>query len=456
MSAAPYSLRALASSPILLWAAFVFVHFWLGYLNLYGPGDPIGDLTTYRSWVEEALGAHYVVGIDGPWVYPVVAFIPMLLAHSFGPQLYDGAWMSLVFLLDAIALGMLTGWGRNRRNILVGWWWVGFLLLLGPIAIGRIDAISVALGVVGVLLIAARPRAAAVVLTIATWIKVWPAAVIAAVLTTVRARVRVLVAIIVSSGVIVGWALAVGGGLNVFSFVTEQASRTLQIEAPVSAPWLWAASAKVPNTFVYFDRVIIAWQVRGPGVGTASALSTPLLALVMAAITVLGILAVRNRVAVQDLLPSLSLAYVVAFIAFNKVGSPQYYTWLAVPVILGLATNAAGRGRSFRVPAILTAVLAALTQVIYPYLYEYLLELDVSMLLVITARSLLLFVLLGWAIASMARASRESIDRVEERRDSAESAEEEWLPAIWPFGSDRDKRDRDRLVVDEDELVRRP
>jgi hypothetical protein len=256
--------------------------------------------------------------------------------------------------------------------------------------------------------------------------------------------------------VIVGWALAVGGGLNVFSFVTEQASRTLQIEAPVSAPWLWAASAKVPNTFVYFDRVIIAWQVRGPGVGTASALSTPLLALVMAAITVLGILAVRNRVAVQDLLPSLSLAYVVAFIAFNKVGSPQYYTWLAVPVILGLATNAAGRGRSFRVPAILTAVLAALTQVIYPYLYEYLLELDVSMLLVITARSLLLFVLLGWAIASMARASRESIDRVEERRDSAESAEEEWLPAIWPFGSDRDKRDRDRLVVDEDELVRRP
>jgi hypothetical protein len=258
----------------------------------------------------------------------------------------------------------------------------------------------------------------------------------------------------VTSLAIVGGALAVGSGSNVFSFVTDQASRGLQVEAPVSTPWLWAARAGVPNTFAYFDKVMLTWQLRGPGVETASTLATPLLALVMAAITVLGILAMRNRVAVQDLLPSLALAYVVAFIAFNKVGSPQYLTWLAVPVILGLATNAVGRGRSFRVPAILAAALAALTQVIYPYLYGYLLSLDVGMLVVITVRNALFFVLLGWAIVSIVRASRESADHIGGWQDSGKRADGEWLPPIWPFGSDRDNLDRDRLEVDEDEFVR--
>jgi hypothetical protein len=441
-------LRAVASSPILLWAAFVLVHFWLGYLNLYAPGYPLGDLTVYQFWVDQALTAHYVAGIDGPWVYPIVAFLPMALARIFGSDSYAGTWLSLVFLLDVIAFGMLTGWGRNRRNTAVGWWWVGFLVLLGPIAFGRIDAISVPIAIAGVLLVATRPRAAAVVLTIATWIKVWPAAIIAAILITVRARVRVGVAVVVTSLAIVGGALAVGSGANVLSFVTEQASRGLQVEAPVSTPWLWAARAGVPNTFAYYDNVMLTWQLRGPGVETATALSTPLLALVMAAITVLGILAVRNRAAVQDLLPSLALGYVVAFIAFNKVGSPQYLTWIAVPVILGLAINAAGHGRSFRVPAILAAALAGLTQVIYPYLYGYLLSLDVRMLIVITVRNALFFALLGWAIVSMVRASREGADRAGESLDSV------WLPPIWPFGPDRDNLDRGRLVVDNDELVR--
>ncbi|MCU1584627.1 MAG: hypothetical protein JWM49_1183 [Microbacteriaceae bacterium] len=447
-------LRAVVSSPVLLWTAFVLAHLWLGYLNLYAPGYPLGDLTVYKFWVDEAINAHTVVGIDVPWVYPIVAFVPMLLANLFGADLYAGTWLSLVFVLDVIAFGMLTGWGHNRRNIAVGWWWVGFLLLLGPIAFGRIDAISVPFGIVGVLLVATRPRAAAVILTIATWIKVWPAAIIAAILISVRARVRVAVAILVASLVIVGGVLAVGGGSNVFSFVTAQAARGLQVEAPVSTPWLWAARAGVPNTFAYFDQVMLTWQMRGPGVETASALATPLLALVMAVITVLGIFAVRNRVAVQDLLPSLALAYAVAFIAFNKVGSPQYLTWLAVPVILGLATNAAGRGRAFRVPAILAAVLAALTQVIYPYLYGYLLSLDVRMLVIITARNSLFFVLLGWALVAIVRASRESVDRAAEWRDSVRPADAAWLPPIWPFGSDRDTFDRGRLDVDEDELVR--
>ncbi len=435
------------SGPILLWAAFILAHLWLGALNLFGPGLPFGDVTiVYRFWTDQAVISNFWVGIDSSWVYPIVALVPMLIARVFGPELLPNSWLGLVLVLDIVAFGVLTGWGRIRRNFAVGWWWVAFLVLLGPIAVGRIDSITIPLAIVGVLLVATRPRAAAVILTVATWIKVWPAALLAAILMSVRARARVVVGVVVTSLGIIAIALSLGAGMNVFSFVTQQSVRGLQVEAPVSSIWLWQEFGGAANTFVYYDQGVLTWQVRGPGVEAASVLMNPLMILVVFALTVLAFLALRSRVAVADLLPSLSLAYVVALIAFNKVGSPQYITWLAVPVILGLATNAVGRGLPFRTPAILVLVLAALTQLIYPYLYGYVLGLNPVMLIVLSARNLLYFVLLGWSVVTLWRVSRtaESAPPTEDRGDGA------WLPAVWPFGDNRDgPEERDRLDTGE-------
>jgi len=438
------------SSPILLWAAFILAHLLLGALNLYGPGLPLGDVTiVYKFWTDQALESNYWVGIDSSWVYPIVALVPMLISRVFGSELFPNIWLSLVLVLDIVAFGVLTGWGRTRRNFSVGWWWVAFLVLLGPIAVGRIDAITVPLAIVGVLLVATRPRAAAVILTIATWIKVWPAALLAAILISIRARARVVVAAVVTSLGIIAVALSFGAGANVFSFVTQQSVRGLQVEAPVSTIWLWQEFAGAANTFVYYDQGILTWQVRGPGVEMASVLMNPLMTLVVFAITVLALLALSRRVAVADLVPSLSLAYVVALIAFNKVGSPQYITWLAVPVILGLATNAVGRGRSFRTPAILVLVLATLTQLIYPYLYGYVLGLNPAMLIVLSARNLLYFVLLGWSVVTLRRVSRTAGSA----RPTEDRGDEVWLPAVWPFGDNRDgPEERDRLDTGESTL----
>ncbi|MHC5796926.1 glycosyltransferase 87 family protein [Lacisediminihabitans sp. FW035] len=442
-------LRALARNPVLVWAAFILAHLWLGALNLYGPGQPFGDVTiVYKFWVDQALVSGYWVGVDGSWVYPIVALVPMLVSWAFGPELFPNTWLSLVLVLDLAAFGVLTGWGA-RRNTAVAWWWVAFLVVLGPIAVGRIDSITVPLAIVGVLLVATRPAAATVILTVATWIKVWPAALIAAILIAVKARRQVVVGAAVTSLAIIAVTLSFGAGANVFSFVTQQSVRGLQVEAPISTIWLWQEFAGAANTFVYYDQGLLTWQVRGPGVEAASVLMNPLMILVVLAITVLAVLAARNRVAAQDLLPSLSLAYVVALIAFNKVGSPQYITWLAVPVILGLATNAVGRGRPFRTPAMLVLVIAGLTQLIYPYLYGYVLGLHPVMLIVLSARNLLYFVLLGWAVVSLWRASRDG-GLVE---SPADRSGESWLPAIWPFGGEHtDPDDRDRLG--EDELAR--
>ena len=100
------------------------------------------------------------------------------------------------------------------------------------------------------------------------------------------------------------------------------------------------------------------------------------------------------------LFPPLLLALVVTLIAFNKVGSPQFMGWLAAPVIFGLLIRRA----AWRAPALLVAVLAALTQLIYPYLYDWLLVAHPAMVLLLTLRNLLEFVLLGWAVREIWRA----------------------------------------------------
>jgi hypothetical protein len=399
------SVREIASSRVLLWIVFVLVHLWLGLVNLNGPGVPLGDVSyVYKFWTDQAIVSHYWVGIDGSWVYPIVALVPMLMARALGPELYSSTWLSLVMVLDAVALAFIVGWGRQRRHVAVGWWWVLFLLLLGPIALGRIDSITVPLAIVGMLQVARRPGAAAVLLTIATWIKVWPAALLAAIVIAVGSRLRVIAVSAATSVAIVLAALALGAGSNVFSFVGQQAARGLQVEAPISTIWLWAGWAHAPNVYVYYDQVLLTWQVRGPGVATASELMTPLLALVLIGVVIVAVLAVRRGARSLEVLPALCLAFVCACIAVNKVGSPQYVTWLAVPVVLGLVTRLEGHGRSFRTPAIVVLVIAVLTQAIYPYLYGYVIGLNAVMLVLLSARNLLFFALLGWSVVAVWRA----------------------------------------------------
>jgi hypothetical protein len=413
-------IRAVATNPFTLWTMFILAHLWLGLVNLYGQGQPLGDVTlVYKFWTDQAIQAHFWVGIDSVWVYPIVALAPMLLAASFGPTLYASTWLSLVMVLNALAFATLTKWGRSRENNGAAWWWVAFLFLLGPIALGRIDSIAAPLAIIGVLHLARRPRVAAVVLTVATWIKVWPAAlIVAAVIAVKERRVIAFVALITSAAIIL-IALAFGSGLNVFSFVTQQTARGLQIESPVSTIWLWRAAAGENGTFLYYDQAILTYQVTGAGTQVASAITTPLLAIAFLAVGALGILAARRKAPVEQLLPVLALALVTGLLVFNKVGSPQFATWLAVPIILGLVTAANANGRSFRTPAIMVLVIAGLTQLIYPYLYGFLLNLNAVMLIVITARNLLVIALFVWAVTALWQIYRTEpdLDDLDDDRD---------------------------------------
>jgi hypothetical protein len=396
------------------WACFVVVHAVLAWICLglpgtgigeYAVGLPLGDVTlVYRHWIEQALAGGPVVGIDRPWVYPIAAILPMLAAMGLGPDLYGPVWLTLVTLLNAAGSAVLLGSRPSRRREAAAWWWLAFTALLGPIALARIDAVTVPIAVVALLLVAQHPYVAGVLLAIATWIKVWPAALIAALLVSSRSRAAVLLAGAATSAVIAVLVFVLGGGAYLLGFVGEQTGRGLQIEAPVATPYLWLTSAKVPGSSIYYDRQILTFQVTGPGTAAVINLMTPLLAFAVLGTVLAGVLAQKRGASVQRLFPSLALALVLVFIVVNKVGSPQFQTWLIAPVIVGLLY----RGRAFAWPAGIALALAGLTQVVYPYLYGGLLSATPAMVFVLTVRNAGLFVLLAWTLVDVWRAGAES------------------------------------------------
>lgn len=383
------------------------MHVALALINLHADAlNPIGDVrVVYRGWAEDALAGN-VVGVDGPFVYPIVALLPILVASGLGAGAYAETWMLLVLLLDAAALWVLIGppWGGGgrvpARRLEAAAWWVLFLAALGPVAIGRIDAVTVPVAVVALVLAARRPVMAASLLTFATWIKVWPAALLAAMLVTLRARGRVLAVAVAGSAAIVSAALLAGSGGNVFSFLGQQTGRGLQIEAPVSTFWMWQASTGGGGASVYYDRDILTFQVTGEGTALASALSTPAIVIAALAVVAFGVRATRRGVSASQLLPVLALGLVLALIVFNKVGSPQFLCWLAAPVILGIVSA----GPRYRTPVVLVLVLAALTQLVYPWLYSGLLAVDPGVLLVLAGRNVLLVALFVWCVVRLWKA----------------------------------------------------
>lgn len=393
-----------------IWAAFAAVHVVVAWICLGLPGTgigelavglPLGDVTlVYRPWIEQALSGGPVVGLTESWVYPILAIVPMLAAMGLGPDAYSLVWLALVTVFNAAAFALLLGSSSSRRREMAAWWWLAFLLLLGPIALARIDSITVPIAVVALLLVGRHPLAAGALLAVATWMKVWPAALIGALLVSSRHRLAILIAGAATSAVVLVVVYALGGGRHLFGFITEQTGRGLQIEAPVSTPYLWLASAGAPGTFVYYDQTILTFQVTGPGVDVAAGLMTPLLALAVAGTVLAGILAERRGASMVRLFPSLALALVVVLIAVNKVGSPQFQTWLAAPVIVGIVYG----GRRFAWPAGIVLGLAALTQLVYPYLYGGLLAVSPPQVFVLTLRNGGLFVLLAWALVDVWRA----------------------------------------------------
>ena len=384
-----------------LWIAFALVHLGVAWLGFRLQNQPMGDVyNVYEPWSRQALGGQGIVGITEPWVYPHLALVPMVLAHGFTWIAgYVVAWAVLVTICDALAFGVLIGRARSTGRWLGGWYWLVFIALLGPVGMYRLDGITVPLALAGSLWLVGRPWLGSALLAAGTWIKVWPAALIAAALIAVRRRMPILGGAAVVSALIIALVVAAGGAPHLFGFVTDQTDRGLQLEAPVSAFYLWRAVARIPGSFIYYDRDLLTFQVAGPQVDLVIALMTPVLVTAVAAVAAIGGYKAWRGASFAVLYPHLGLALVLAFIVFNKVGSPQYLTWIVAPLVLGLVIE---RRRWWK-PAVFALVIAGLTFWIYPVTYDGLLLAQPWPAALLTVRNAMLLALLVWMVVRLAR-----------------------------------------------------
>lgn len=389
------------------WAAFVLAHVVVAVLGWVLPSQPMGDVVlVYQPGSASALSGGAIVGITETWVYPQLALVPMIIAQMLalpltallGPQgAYLVAWALLVTICDLLAFAALVGRGAAKRRRAAGWYWTGALMLLGPIAMYRIDAITVPLAITAGLWLSRRPGVAAALLTVGAWIKIWPGALLLAAVVALRSRIRMLLAALAVTAGVIAVLMLLGADSEVFGFLTEQAGRGLQIEAVAATPFLWLAVAG--SASIEYSYEILTYQIHAPGVAFVAAVLTPLMMLGVLAITGAAVLRVRRGASLTGLFPPFALALVTTLIVANKVGSPQFQTWLIAPVVLWLIHDRARAGGA----AALVLLLCALTFAVYPLSYGGVLSAQALPIVLLSIRNVLLVVLLAHAVRAMLR-----------------------------------------------------
>ena len=438
-----------------LWLVFTLVHVWLTYLGVVVlPGEAFHDVDLYRYWMYLGLHEGSWPVLDEPWVYPAGAVLPMLLpalVTTFSTPVFALAWCAMVTALDAVAVAALDrpvpargsrtepagaprpedGHAPERAGTTGAWWWLAFLALLGPVAVGRLDAVVAPLMIIA-LATARRTdhgiRLAAALLTFGAWVKVAPGALLLPLVAAARRPVRDVVLPAAVVCVVVVGTVAAGGGLaRVLGFLTTQQGRGLQVESVAATPWVLAVLVR-DDVVIRLNEALITYEVAGPGTAAAAAVLDVVLPVLVAAIAGVLLVARRRGRAADALLPG-ALTLLLVLIVGNKVGSPQFLTWIAAPVAVLLTgplrgtpsvTRPAGTG----LPALgapgavprwvlgaggLALLSAGLTQAVFPWGYMDLLTTGAGggpVAFVLAARNVCLLALLACASVGLVQGVR--------------------------------------------------
>lgn len=395
--------------PSSVWWGFAAVHlYFLGWMaSFFLSGKTFSDTEQYRQWAMSGYNPADLHGMISPWVYPVLAQIPIFLANIAGPGPYLLVWTVIITALNAAGLFILTRGPRRTAGIAPAWWWLFFTIFMGYLGFARVEGITAPIVLVALLYAATRPVAAGILLSVATWIKVWPAAVLVPIVIASHRRLR-----IIACGAAVTAAVALGtflsGGLpHILDFLTNQGERGMQLEATFSTPWVWLSVFTIGGSKIADNVAINSTEVYGPGASVAAFMMQPLLVLAAVAGSALLLWALRRGAEPEELFLEGALMMTTAFIVFNKVGSPQFIIWLSPVVIAGLTHD----WKRWRVPATLLMGIAMTTFVIYPLFYTPLIHANPVMAAVLTTRNVLLVVLLWWSVQRTVELGRKSYAR---------------------------------------------
>lgn len=333
----------------------------------------VGDVFYYHRKI---VGL-FQVGLPGTlneYPTPVVWILTIPYGLSLGNEWgYLAVFVIFMLALDAVFTYAVWRAGGRRHDTAVDFW-LAFVFLVGPLSYVRFDMIPAVLAGGALLAARTRPWVAGALTGLGAAIKLWPALLIPALLADKQRRKPTAVGFVV-----VGFGLALisllTGGLNrLFSPLTWQSGRGLQIESVWASPLMLARMIRPEQWYVDISRYQ-AYEIFGAGVGLWQTISDVATIVGLLVIVLLWIRAFRVPGGVSAVAVALVvLATVAIVIITNKTLSPQYLLWVGGPVaallLLRDQPGIADLRRWIVRVGVAALVLAGLTQLVYPVLYD--------------------------------------------------------------------------------------
>jgi hypothetical protein len=334
----------------------------------------VGDVFYYQR----KINALFSAGLDRTlyeYPTPVVWILWLPYGASLGSRVgYLIAFAIFMLALDALftyALWRSTG---RRHDTTIDFWLI-FVPFVGPLSYLRFDMLPAVLAGGALLAARRRPWITGALTGLGAAVKLWPALLIGLFLSYKSDRRPAGIAFVV-----VGFGLALislifGGWSRLISPLTWQSNRGLQIESIWATPLMLARAAK-PGQWIVDMSQYQAYEIFGPGVHPWITISSVATLLGLAMIILLIIRAFRHEGSTPVAIGFAIVATVAIMTITNKTLSPQYLLWLGGPMaaLLALRPRATPEER----PAIdrmtrQLLILALLTQLVYPLLYDSLL-----------------------------------------------------------------------------------
>ncbi|GAA3555167.1 hypothetical protein GCM10022197_07890 [Microlunatus spumicola] len=334
----------------------------------------VGDVFYYWRRVSGLVEA----GLPGTlreYPTPVVWFLSLPQVAGGGSRTgYLVAFILLMLALDGVLTYALWRSAGRRHDVAIDFW-IAYVFLVGPLCYTRFDMVPAVLAGGALLAARRRPWLTGALTGLGAAIKLWPALLAGAFAVRRRGRGQMLGAFVGVGFGLAALSLAAGGASRLFSPLTWQSGRGLQIESVWATP-LMIARAFDPERWTVRYSTFQAYEVFGPCVSTLLAVST--------AATVVGLLVTvalfargfANPQVGAVALGLLVLATIAITTITNKTLSPQYLLWLGGPAAALLLSRGSAGPRWHRVLgrlAVQLLVLALLTQLTYPLLYNGLL-----------------------------------------------------------------------------------
>ena len=155
-------------------------------------GDTFSDTEQYRQWALLGYNPSDLGDAISPWVYPLLAQIPIFAANMFGPSLYLLGWTLIIIALNAVGLVFLTRGNRAAQRDCPGLVLAVFHHVHGLPQLCPGGGHHHLPGAHCAAVCGGTPRCCGrCCSSVATWIKVWPAAVVAPLLIASAKRVQV-------------------------------------------------------------------------------------------------------------------------------------------------------------------------------------------------------------------------------------------------------------------------